>query len=338
MTSARPTHAPTRTRPPAKAAPAPVPVFGPVRRAPPRNVLGIGDLEGHIHAVLATAHELKAQAAVGKLPPLLAGKTVLVVFERSSTRTRISFEVGIQKLGGVCSILDAATSQLGRGESIEDTAAVLSRYADAIVYRSSSHANLTEMARHATVPVVNALTDLEHPCQVLADWMTMEEHLGPLAGKTFTYVGDGNNMCHSYLLAAPLVGMDVRVACPAGYGPDWGVVEQAEANATRAGTDLLLTPDPVEAVQGAHAVATDTWVSMGDEQEEAQRLRDFAGYRVDDELMDHAAPGARFLHCLPGHWGQEATHEVAHGPRSVIYDQAENRMWVQMALLVHLLA
>ncbi len=301
------------------------------------HVLGMADLDGHVHAILEKAHELKAQAAAGALPPLLAGKTVLVVFERNSTRTRISFEVGIQKLGGVCSILDAATSQLGRGESIEDTAAVLSRYADAIVYRSSSHANLQEMAEHATVPVVNALTDLEHPCQVLADWMTLEEHLGPLAGKTFTYVGDGNNMAHSYLLGAPLVGMDVRVAAPPGYGPDWGVVEQAEALAVRAGTDLLLTERPGEAVAGAHAVATDTWISMGDEAEEAQRLADFAGYRVDDALMDQAAPGARFLHCLPGHWGHEATHAVAHGPRSVIHDQAENRMWVQMALLVHLL-
>ncbi len=297
----------------------------------------MGDLEGHVHAILETAHKLKAQSAAGNLPKLLAGKTVLVIFERNSTRTRVSFEVGIQKLGGIVSILDAATSQLGRGESIEDTAQVLSRYADAIVYRASSHDNATEMARHATIPVVSALTDLEHPCQILADWMTLEEHLGPLSGKTFTYIGDGNNMCHSYLLGAPLVGMDVRIACPAGYGPKWSVVEQAEALATRAGTDVLLTQDPTEAVQGSHAIATDTWISMGNEAEEKQRLADFAGFCVDDALMEQAAPGSKFLHCLPGHWGHEATHELAHGPRSVIYDQAENRMWAQMALLVHLL-
>ncbi len=308
-----------------------------MKPALPEHVLGMGDLEGHVHAILELAHSLKVQASAGQLPQWLAGKTVLVVFERNSTRTRVSFEVGIQKLGGIVSILDAATSQMGRGESIEDTAKVLSRYADAIVYRAESHENVQDMAKHATVPVISALTDLEHPCQILADWMTLEEHIGPLAGKAFTYVGDGNNMCHSYLLGAPLVGMDVRVACPAGYGPSWAIVEQAEALATRAGTDVLLTESPAHAVQGSHAVATDTWISMGDEAEEQQRLADFEGFCVDDVLMNQAAPGAQFLHCLPGHWGHEATHALAHGPRSAIFDQAENRMWAQMALLAYLL-
>lgn len=299
-----------------------------------QHVAGMHDLAGLIGPILTTAKRLQ-QAK--RSPRLLEGKTVLLVFEKHSTRTRVSFEVGIQKLGGTVVSLDAATSQMGRGESIEDTAKVLSRYADCIVYRANSHANLEAMAAHATVPVINALTDLEHPCQILADWMALDAAAKGLAGKTFSYIGDGNNLCHSYLLGAPLVGMNVRIACPAGYGPEPNMVALAKQLAKRAGTSVHVGTEPPVAVQGAHAVATDTWISMGDEAEENARLAAFAGYTVDDALLDQARPGAFFMHCLPGHWGHEATHAVAHGPRSLIYEEAENRMWAQMALLVHLL-
>lgn len=308
----------------------------------PWHVLGMMDLGGRLTSILDEATALKEAARVGPLPPLLAGRAVAMIFEKNSTRTRVSFEVGIQKLGGIVTILDAQSSQLGRGESLEDTALVLSRYVDAIVYRAKDHVACSALAEHARVPVINALTDVEHPCQALADLMALREHLEAttdpgLAGKTFAYVGDGNNVCHSYMLAAPMVGMDIAVATPPGYGPSAEVVQQAQGLAAAAGTTVTVCHEPMQAVTGAIAVATDTWVSMGSEADEAERLESFAGYTVDDALLDQAHPDAAFLHCLPGHWGFEATHEVAHGPRSLILDEAENRMWVQMALLVHLL-
>jgi ornithine carbamoyltransferase len=305
----------------------------------PPAILGMEDTAPFLHALLNEAIQLKAQASRGPLPPLLQGKAVLMVYEKNSTRTRVSFEVGIQRLGGIAVNLDAHTSQLSRGESIEDTAQVLSRYGHALVFRAKEHASLEALARHATIPVVNALTDREHPCQILADWMTLAEHFGgvdQLRGKVFAYVGDGNNMCHSYLLGAPLIGMDVHVATPKGYRPDAAVVARAQQLAAEHGTRVVLNGDPKAAVRGAHAVATDTWVSMGDEAEEVQRMKAFKGYTVDEAMMALAEPGAVFLHCLPGHWGQEATHDVAHGPRSLIYDEAENRMWAQMALVARL--
>lgn len=311
------------------------------RATPPAHVLSITDLEGHLDLLINEAIELKAQAARGKLPQPLAGKTVVTIFEKNSTRTRISFDVGIQRLGGISTILDQGTSQLARGETIEDTGAVLSRYADALVYRTASHQNLVDLAKAATVPVVNALTDLEHPCQVLADLTTLQEHLtntgkGHLKGKRLAYVGDGNNMCHAYLLGCAIAGMEIRVATPPGYGPEGSVVKEAEQLAKAHGGSVLVTHDPQEAVAGAHAVATDTWVSMGDEVEAAERLAAFDGYTVDEALMEQAGEGAVFLHCLPGHWGHEATYAVAHGPRSLILEEAENRMWSQMALLAYL--
>jgi ornithine carbamoyltransferase len=309
--------------------------------APPipgsRAVLGIEDTAGYLMEVLAEAAALKQASRSGTLQPLLAGKTVLMIYEKNSTRTRVSFEVGVQRLGGIAVNLDAQVSQLSRGESIEDTAQVLSRYGDALVFRARSHASLEAVARYATVPVVNALTDREHPCQILADWMTLFEKWGNLKGRTFAYVGDGNNMCHSYLLGAPLVGMNIQVATPKGYEPDAEIVERAKALADVAGTKILITRDVSKALKGAHAVATDTWVSMGDEAEEIQRTKAFQGFTLTDELLSmHAAPDAVFLHCLPGHWGQEATYELAHGARSLIFEEAENRMWAQMALLVRL--
>lgn len=301
------------------------------------HIAGIADLAGSLDHIVADAIDLKQQATDGFLPQLLAGKAVVLLFEKNSTRTRISFEVGIQRLGGIVSTLDAGTSQIARGESLVDTGNVLGRYADAIVYRAKDHQSLVELAENASVPVVNALTDMEHPCQVLADWMALTEHHGDLKGLTFAYVGDGNNMCHSYLLAAPLAGMDIKVACPEGYGPDPTILAQARASAAAHGTRIMVTTDPQKAVLAADAVATDTWINMGEEGEEDERLEAFQGYTVDHDLMAHAKPGAVFMHCLPGHWGLEATEDVAHGPSSLIYEQAEARMWVQMALLVHLL-
>jgi ornithine carbamoyltransferase len=310
----------------------------PARRSP-GSVMGMEDTAPYLHALLDEAMQLKAQAGRGPLPPLLQGKAILMIYEKNSTRTRVSFEVGIQRLGGIAVNLDAQTSQLSRGESIEDTAQVLSRFGSCLVFRAKEHASLVALAENASVPVINALTDKEHPCQILADWMTLAEHFGGVAelrGKVFSYVGDGNNMAHSYLLGAPLVGMDVRIAAPKGYQPDADIVARARDLARQNGTKVTITTDPREAIRGSHAVATDTWVSMGDEAEEAQRLRAFKGYTLDEGMMTHAEPGAVFLHCLPGHWGQEATHELAHGPRSLIYDEAENRMWAQMALVARL--
>lgn len=301
-----------------------------------RDVLGMEDTKGYLPTLLQEAIQLKAQSKRGALPPLLAGKAILMIYEKNSTRTRVSFEVGIQRLGGIAVNLDAQTSQLSRGESIEDTAKVLSRFGDCLVFRAKAHQSVVDLATHATVPVINALTDKEHPCQILADWMTLLEHFGDLRGKTFAYVGDGNNMAHSYLLGAPLVGMDIRIATPKGYACDADVVARAKALAKEYGTAVTITSDPKVAVKGAHAVATDTWVSMGDEAEETQRIKAFHGYTVDEAMMALAEPGAVFLHCLPGHWGHEATYELAHGPRSLIFDEAENRMWAQMALVARL--
>ncbi len=301
----------------------------------PWHVLGMLDLKDKLPDILDTAATLKAHP--GPLPQLLAGKAVLLVFEKNSTRTRISFEIGIQKLGGIVSTLEACTSQLARGESLHDTAHVLSRYANAIAYRAKDHASVQELASHANVPVINALTELEHPCQVLADLLTLQEHLGHLAGKTLAYVGDGNNMCHSYLLGAAMAGMHIHVATPAKYAPSQAIVAQAQAIAKARGTRVLVTTNPEKAVRGADAVATDTWISMGSEDEEKARLRAFKGFTVTEDLMAKAGPDALFVHCLPGHWGYEATEEVAYGRRSVIWDEAENRLWVQAALLLHLL-
>ncbi|HUR63359.1 MAG TPA: ornithine carbamoyltransferase [Candidatus Thermoplasmatota archaeon] len=324
-----------------------------------RSVLGMQDVAPYLGELLEDAMALKAQGRKGPLPQSLAGKAILMIYEKNSTRTRVSFEVGVQRLGGIAINLDSQTSQLSRGESMEDTAQVLSRYGHALVYRANRHDSLEALARYATVPVVNALTDKEHPCQILADWMTLVEHFnaqaaseGPkdralraehyggvaaLKGKVFCYVGDGNNMLHSYLLGAAMAGMHVQAACPKGYGPDPEILEQAKAIAARSGTRIVVFRRPEEALDGADVVATDTWVSMGDEAEMVQRQKAFAGYTLTEELLAaHAAPGAVFLHCLPGHWGEEATYELAHGPRSLIYDEAENRMWAQMALLVRL--
>ncbi|WP_066522162.1 ornithine carbamoyltransferase [Curtobacterium ammoniigenes] len=271
--------------------------------------------------------------------PLAGPQSVAVIFDKSSTRTRVSFHVGISDLGGIPLIISTANSQLGGKETPSDTARVLERMVSAIVWRTYGQDGLEEMAAGTTVPVVNALSDDFHPCQLLADLLTIREHRGALAGQTVAFVGDGrSNMAQSYLLACATAGMHVRVAAPDTFDPSPDVVTAAENRAAETGGSVLVVSDPVAAVAGADVVVTDTWVSMGKEDEKLERLRIFEPYRVDDRLMSHAAPDAVFMHCLPADRGYEVTADVIDGPRSIIWDEAENRLHAQKALLAWLLA
>jgi ornithine carbamoyltransferase len=270
--------------------------------------------------------------------PLAGPQTVAVIFDKSSTRTRVSFAVGIADLGGVPLIISTASSQLGGKETASDTARVLERQVAAIVWRTYGQAGLEEMAAGTTVPVVNALSDDFHPCQLLADLLTIREHRGDPAGQTLTFLGDGAcNMAQSYLLAGATAGMHVRIAAPAGYVPSDAVVADAERIAASTGGSVRVLTDPVEAVTGADVVVTDTWVSMGREEEKAVRLAELGAYQVTTELMAHAVDDAIFLHCLPADREYEVASEVIDGPRSVVWDEAENRLHAQKALLVWLL-
>ncbi|TMM37221.1 MAG: ornithine carbamoyltransferase [Actinobacteria bacterium] len=272
-------------------------------------------------------------------PAPLAGRSVAVIFEKPSLRTRVSFEVGIAQLGAHPVVIDAQNTHFGRGETIEDAARVLSRYVDAIVIRTFSDQRLAALAAAATVPVVNALTDGYHPCQVLADLLTIRERCGGTAGRTLAYVGDAaNNMAHSYLLGGATAGMRVRVAGPAGYDPDPVVMARADEIAAWTGGSVDTLRDPYEAVDGADVIATDTWTSMGQESDGRDRFAPFLPYQVNAKLLGAAAPGAIVLHCLPAHRGEEITDEVMDGPQSAVFDQAENRLPAQKALLTWLLA
>ena len=260
-----------------------------------------------------------------------------VIFDKSSTRTRVSFAVGIADLGGIPLIISTASSQLGGKETASDTARVLERQVAAIVWRTYAQSGLEEMAAGTTVPVVNALSDEFHPCQLLADFLTIREHRGALAGLTVAFLGDGaSNMAQSYLLAGATAGMNVRIASPAGYAPDPSVVADAEARAAETGGSVLVLEDPAEAATGADVIVTDTWVSMGKEDEKAARITSFAGFQVDEAMMARAKDDALFLHCLPADRGYEVSAEVIDGPQSVIWDEAENRLHAQKALLVWL--
>lgn len=263
----------------------------------------------------------------------LAGKTLGMIFAKSSTRTRVSFEVGAYQLGGHALFLSARDIQLGRGETIADTARVLSRYLDGIMIRTFAQSDVEELALHASIPIINGLTDLLHPCQVLADIATVEESFGNIGGKRVAWIGDGNNMANTWITAAALLDFELRLACPPAYRPDETVLEQA---ATR-GAQVQLTEDPVEAIAGAHVVNTDVWASMGQENESAERMQAFAGYQVSEALMMKADPSAIFLHCLPAHRGEEVTAGVIDGPRSRVWDEAENRLHVQKALMAILM-
>jgi ornithine carbamoyltransferase len=262
----------------------------------------------------------------------LGNRVLGLIFSKASTRTRVSFQVAMARLGGQTVDLNPSVTQLGRGEPLQDTARVLSRYCDVLAVRTFSQQEIVDYAHWATVPVLNALTDLEHPCQALADFLTMQEEHGDLVGQTLAYIGDGNNVAHSLMLCGALLGVNVRIGCPDGFEPLPGVLDQAR-NLAQHGAKIDVLTDPVMAVAGAQAVYTDVWASMGQEQEQAEREQAFAGFCVDQALMDQAAPGAIVLHCLPAHRGEEISAEVMEGPASRIFDQAENRLHVQQALL-----
>ncbi|MRK01578.1 ornithine carbamoyltransferase [Aeromicrobium sp. S22] len=303
-----------------------------------RSFLRDDDLSPQEQAeVLALAAAIKADPYGRK--PLAGPQTVAVIFDKASTRTRVSFGVGIADLGGNPLILDTATTQGGRGESTADTARVLGRMTSAIVWRTYAQSGLEEMAAHAGVPVVNALSDDFHPCQILADWQTVIEHKGHLAGLTVAYLGDGaNNMGHSYLLGGATAGMHVRIGSPAGYQPAGHIVDDATAIAERTGGSVQVTEDPAAAIGGADVVITDTWVSMGQEAEKDARLRLFGDFSITEDALKLAAPDAIVLHCLPAYRGLEISSEVLDGPQSVVWDEAENRLHAQKALLVWLLS
>jgi ornithine carbamoyltransferase len=287
--------------------------------------------------IFELARDMKANP--GKFASALQGQTLAMIFEKSSTRTRVSFEVGMFQLGGHALFLSARDIQLGRGEPIYDTAKVLSRYVDGIMARTFAHKTVTDLAEYATVPVINGLTDLSHPCQSMTDYFTAWEKFGgDLKGRKIAYVGDGNNMAHSLMYAAPKVGMDIAVATPAGYAPDPQVVAQASVAAESAGTKMSVTTSIEEAVRDADIVETDVWASMGQEEEAEKRRRDFDGWMIDARLMGLAKKEAIFMHCLPAHRGEEVSAEVIDGQQSVIYDEAENRLHIQKAIMHVLMA
>jgi ornithine carbamoyltransferase len=289
-----------------------------------------------VMAMFALARDMKANPE--KFRTALAGQTLAMIFEKSSTRTRVSFEVGMYQLGGHALFLSARDIQLGRGEPITDTAQVLSRYVDGIMARTFAHKTVTDLAEHASVPVINGLTDLTHPCQSMTDYFTAWEKFGgELKGRKLAYIGDGNNMAHSLMYAGPKVGMHVAIATPASYAPDANVVREATADAKAAGTTMTITTSIEEAVKDADIVETDVWASMGQEGEAEKRHRDFAGWIVDKRVMSLAKKSAIFLHCLPAHRGEEVAADVIDSPQSVIFDEAENRLHVQKAIMYTLM-
>ncbi|MBS4221859.1 ornithine carbamoyltransferase [Lederbergia citrea] len=304
-----------------------------------RNLLTLSEYTtDEIMYILEKAIELKKMQKEGTVHHYLQGKTLAMIFEKSSTRTRVSFEVGMQQLGGHALFLSRADIQLGRGETVPDTAKVLSRYVDGIMIRAHEHESVKELANNSDVPVINALTDDYHPCQALADLLTLYEVKGSLKGKKLAYVGDGNNVAHSLMIACAKTGVDCTVAVPMGYEPKQEIFDQAKVFAKMTGATIEVTHDPQTAVAGADAVYTDVWTSMGWEDETEVRLKAFAPYQVNAELMAYADKDAMFLHCLPAKRGEEVTAEVIDGPRSLVFEEAENRLHVQKALLVALMA
>ena len=293
----------------------------------PKHFLDLDQFDGAtLRKQLALGMAFKTGAAENPRP--LEGKTLAMIFEKASTRTRVSFDVGMRQLGGETIVLDHTDMQLGRGETVADTARVLSRYVDAIMIRTSAPQNLIDMAENATVPVINGLTDDSHPCQIMADVMTFEEHRGPIADKTIAWCGDGNNMATSWIQAATLLDFELRLACPEQLEPDENVMRWAAEN----GGNIHLTNDPGEAVTGADCVSTDVWVSMGDDQASV-RHNLLRPYQVDTALMSKANPDSLFMHCLPAHRGEEVTADVMDGPQSVVWDEAENRLHAQKGIL-----
>jgi ornithine carbamoyltransferase len=297
---------------------------------PHRDLLQIPDFSADEIERLFTLAESMRNGKYDRKP--LAGKSLAMIFMKSSTRTRVSFEVGAWQLGGHALFLSPRDVQLGRGEPIADTARVLSRYVDGIMIRTFSHAEIEELARYASVPVINGLTDLVHPCQVLADLLTVKQHLGGHKGKRFAWIGDGNNMANSWINAAYVLGFELTLACPEGYDPDAAILARARTRAK-----VTVVRDPREAAKDADVVSTDVWASMGQEEEQAIREKAFKGYRVDEKLMKGAKKEAIFLHCLPAHRGEEVSAEVIDGPQSRVWDEAENRLHLQKAVMAVLM-
>ena len=323
-------------------APARTQVRGPAREPAQRETLSVHDLVAERDLTLADLNLVFRLAAEVKASPrsfarALEGKQLALIFEKPSLRTRVSFEVGMTGMGGFAVYLDHAKPRLGERESIKDVARNLERWVDGIAARTFSHSSVAELAGHASIPVINALTDLLHPCQALSDFFTLREKLGTFDGLKLAYVGDGNNMCQSLLTVAAKLGMAMSIATPPGFEPKADVVQDAKAFARESGAAIGILHDPVEAVRGAHAVYTDVWASMGQEHAAHLRAQIFSPYRVTLDLMAAAEPGAFFMHCLPAHRGQEATDEVIDSPQSIVYDQAENRLHVEKALLLLLL-
>jgi ornithine carbamoyltransferase len=296
-----------------------------------RHFLSIPDFDTDgLYGLLDLAHRLKSGEERGKP---LAGKTLGMIFQKSSTRTRVSFEVGVFQLGGHALFLSSRDIQLGRGEPLSDTARVMSRYVDGIMIRTFDHEDVIQLAEYGSIPIINGLTDLLHPCQVMADVMTIQESFGrDLAGKKVAWIGDGNNMANSWLNAAFRFGLDLRIATPEDYEPDREILERASGAA-----QVMVTTDPMEAADGADVVTTDVWASMGQEEEAEKRLKAFAGFQVNREVMAAADPDAIFLHCLPAHRGEEVTEDVFEGRQSRVFDEAENRLHVQKAIMIDLM-
>lgn len=298
------------------------------------SLLSICDIKEEVSYIIDLAIKIKAGEVEDKP---LEGKTLAMIFQKSSTRTRVSFDVGMYQLGGRGLFLSSNDLQMGRGEPISDTAKVLSRYVDGIMIRAIEHNDVVELAKYSEVPVISGLTNLEHPCQALADVLTIKEHFGSFENKKICFVGDGNNVCNSLLLIAPLLGMDMSVACPKGYEPCEDILKIANEYANENNTEITISDDINVALNDVDVVYTDVWVSMGDEAEKAQREKDLVPYQVTQKLMDIANDGAIFMHCLPAVRGQEVSAEVIDGNQSVIYNQAENRLHAQKAILYHYL-
>ena len=303
-----------------------------------RDFLGLADYSSdEIRYLIDLGIELKRKLKAGVTHQPLKGKTLGMIFEKSSTRTRVSFDVGIYQLGGHSLFLSSNDLQIGRGESIHDTAQTLSRYLDGIMIRTFAHKKVIDLARYATIPVINGLTDFAHPCQVMADYMTVLEHKGKLAGLKIAYIGDGNNMVHSLMVGAGKLGMHMAVASPEGYMPDKEVQKMTRDFAQQSGGSLLITNDPKEAIADADIVYTDVWASMGFEEEQKVREQAFAHYQVNESLVSHAKKDYIFMHCLPAHRGEEVSEGVVDGAHSVIFDEAENRLHAQKAIMAALM-
>jgi ornithine carbamoyltransferase len=296
-----------------------------------RHFISLLDLSpDELNGLLDRADALKKEVRAGRYSTALQGKTLALMFDKSSTRTRVSFETGMNQLGGGSLFLSPNDAQIGRGEPIEDTARVLSRMVDIVAIRTGPHENIIRFAEHSSIPVINALTDFNHPCQLLADIMTVREHLGGIEGKQVAYIGDGNNMCHSWMIASRQFGFSLRIATPGDYRPESDLMDAC--------SDCVTVCDsPQDAVSGVDVVVTDTWISMGQEEEKQRRMKDFEGYTVDAAMMKRAADSAIFLHCLPAYRGYEVTDDIIEGPQSVVWDEAENRLHAQKALIEFLL-